>query len=76
MDTQISIRFEDFIEIIIHLISSKGKGTVIADFGCGEARLSSALSPDGFDVRSFDLHALNDRVTVCDMANVPMEDDP
>ena len=44
--------------------------------GCGEARLASSLVPDGFDVRSFDLHSLdNPHVRVCDMSNVPMEDE-
>jgi len=44
---------------------------VIADFGCGEARLSRSVENK---VYSFDLVALNDRVTACDMANVPLAD--
>lgn len=43
----------------------------MADFGCGEARLSASV-PNR--VHSFDLVALNDRVTVCDMANTPLEE--
>ncbi len=39
---------------------------VIADFGCGEARLARALP--SFTVHSFDFVALNERVTECDMA--------
>jgi len=44
---------------------------VIADFGCGEARLARSVENK---VHSFDLVALNERVTACDMANVPLED--
>jgi len=44
---------------------------VIADFGCGEARLARSVENK---VYSFDLVALNDRVTACDMANVPLAD--
>ena len=42
---------------------------VVADMGCGDARLASRLK-DFATVHSFDLVALNDRVTVCDMAHV------
>ena len=48
-----------------------GDEAVIADFGCGEARLSRSVENK---VYSFDLVALNDRVTACDMANVPLAD--
>ncbi|CAB0013870.1 unnamed protein product [Nesidiocoris tenuis] len=40
---------------------------IIADFGCGEAKLALELSQN--KVYSFDLVALNDRVTVADNAN-------
>ena len=43
------------------------KSTVIADFGCGEARLASSVSQK---VHSFDLVAANPSVTACDIANV------
>lgn len=39
----------------------------VADFGCGEARLATAVPQK--TVYSFDLVALNDRVTACDMAH-------
>ncbi len=42
-------------------------GITVADFGCGEARLARVL-PETMTVHSFDLVALNDRVTECDMA--------
>lgn len=45
--------------------------SVVADFGCGEARLAQALP---CVVHSLDLVALNNRVTVCDMARTPLAD--
>ena len=42
---------------------------VIADFGCGEAKLSRSVP---HAVHSFDLIASNDYVTPCDMAHVPL----
>lgn len=44
---------------------------MIADFGCGDARLASSLPNT---VHSFDLVALNDKVTACDMAHTPLKD--
>lgn len=41
----------------------------VADMGCGDARLVSLLGED-FKVYSFDLVAINENVTVCDMAHV------
>jgi len=46
-----------------------GDDAVIADFGCGEARLARSVENK---VHSFDLVAANDRVTACDMANIPL----
>lgn len=56
---------------------------VVADMGCGEAKLALQVSklrggPKSrrahFKVHSFDLHKANDRITVADMANVPLPD--
>ena len=44
---------------------------VIADLGCGEARLSRSVPNT---VHSFDLVAANDSVTVADIANLPLQD--
>jgi len=44
---------------------------VIADFGCGEARLARSLANK---VHSLDLVAANESVVACDMANTPLED--
>lgn len=45
---------------------------VIADFGCGDAKLAQSLPNKVF---SFDLIALNEFVTPCDMAQVPLKGD-
>lgn len=46
---------------------------VVGDFGCGEARLAAAFP--NRTVHSFDLVAVNERVTACNIAAVPLEDD-
>jgi len=43
------------------------KEHVVADFGCGDAKLAQSVPNK---VHSFDLVALNDRVTVCEMSKV------
>lgn len=43
---------------------------MIADFGCGEAKLAQSVKQT---VHSFDLVAENERVTACDMAHVPLQ---
>ena len=48
-------------------------GLVIADFGCGEAALATALS-GLHQVYSFDHVAVADFVTACDMSKVPLND--
>lgn len=52
---------------------------VVADMGCGEAELALKLGQikhkkARFEVHSFDLHAANDRITVADIAHVPLPD--
>ncbi|XP_011494065.1 PREDICTED: ribosomal RNA-processing protein 8 [Ceratosolen solmsi marchali] len=42
---------------------------VIADFGCGDAKLANSVS---HTVHSFDLIAMNDKVKACDMAHTPL----
>ena len=48
---------------------------VIADFGCGEARLAHALSSSCKKIYSFDLVALNQNVTVCDFTRTPLQNE-
>ena len=45
------------------------KDYIVADFGCGEAKLADSLSQT---VHSFDLVSLNDKVKACDMAHTPL----
>ena len=60
------------LDLIIRSISKHKKGRpVVADFGCGEAKLAEALEHQA-KVHSFDLVAVNDRVTVCDFSRTPL----
>lgn len=45
---------------------------MVADFGCGDCKIARGVANT---VHSFDLAALNDMVTVCDMAKVPLADE-
>jgi len=58
---------------IIDWIRSEHKLSVVADMGCGDARLASSVSNK---VHSFDLVASNPTVPVvaCDIAHVPLQD--
>ena len=57
------------LDKIIAYVRSLPADFVIADFGCGEARLAQSVS---HTVHSFDLVATNSSVTACDMAHVPL----
>lgn len=57
------------LDVIIRHVKAAPKGTRVADFGCGEARLSASVP---HKTHSFDLVAANDRVTACDIAHVPL----
>ena len=50
------------------------EGLTVGDFGCGEALIAAAVS-DQHLVHSFDHVAINDTVTPCDIAAVPIDDD-
>ncbi|XP_075705665.1 ribosomal RNA-processing protein 8 isoform X2 [Rhinoderma darwinii] len=56
---------------IIKYIKNRPSSLVVADFGCGDALLARSVRNK---VHSFDLVALNDHVTVCDIAKVPLLD--
>ena len=43
---------------------------MVADFGCGDAKLAQNVPNK---VHSFDLVSLNHHVTACDMANVSIQ---
>ncbi|CAJ0585126.1 unnamed protein product, partial [Mesorhabditis spiculigera] len=61
------------LKYMIQWLSSKTPGLVVLDLGCGEAKLGSAVGAK-HEVHSFDLVAVNDKVTACDMAKLPIED--
>ncbi|XP_075544592.1 uncharacterized protein LOC142578844 [Dermacentor variabilis] len=58
------------VDVIIESLRSMPKSIVIADLGCGEAKIAQELTRN--KVHSFDLIALNDHVTVCDMSKLPL----
>ena len=59
--------------ILKTLLLPKYKSMSIADIGCGEAKLAKELIPLGYNIKSFDLVAINDYVTIADMKNLPLE---
>ena len=61
--------------IIRSLKQKKYKNCVIADIGCGEAKLASTLVPLGYTVHSFDLVSINQYVTCADMKNLPLKNE-
>ncbi|XP_048389413.1 ribosomal RNA-processing protein 8 isoform X2 [Stegostoma tigrinum] len=63
---------ENPVDRIIQYIRNRPSTAVIADFGCGDCKIARSVSNK---VHSFDLVALNEHVTVCDMANVPLPDE-
>ena len=67
--TQVSKWETNPLDHIIAYAKTLPKGSIIADFGCGEARLAQTVPQT---VHSFDLVAANDHVTACDMAHTPL----
>ena len=61
---------ENPIDRVIANIRTLPKDTVVCDFGCGEAKLAESVEQR---VHSFDLVAINEKVTACDMAHVPLK---
>ncbi|XP_044010555.1 ribosomal RNA-processing protein 8-like [Aphidius gifuensis] len=57
------------LEIIINTIKKMPKEYVVADFGCGDAKLCESVEQK---VHSLDLVAVNDKVTACDMAHTSL----
>lgn len=62
----------DPLQRIVSWLKRRPASKIVADFGCGDARLAASV-PNR--VHSFDLVALNARVTACDMAHVPLRDE-
>lgn len=59
------------LERVISYVKQLPAASIVADFGCGEAKLAQSVPQR---VHSFDLVACNDRVTACDMKCVPIAD--
>ncbi|KAG0011816.1 25S rRNA (adenine645-N1)-methyltransferase, partial [Entomortierella chlamydospora] len=63
------------VDIFISELKKMPKDAVIADLGCGDAQISDELTKKKYkNVLSFDLVAKNERVTACDIAHLPLED--
>lgn len=62
---------ENPLDLIINWIKTKPRNSIIADMGCGEARLAATVLNT---VHSFDLVASDPEVIACDIAHVPLED--
>ena len=60
-------------ECIKHLTENLPRGSVIGDFGCGQAQLAQALR-DIHTVYSMDHVAINHSVIACDMSRSPLDD--
>lgn len=67
--TQVSKWPVNPLDNVIAYIKSLPHDMVIADFGCGVAKLAQCVP---HTVHSFDLVACNSFVTACDMAHVPL----
>lgn len=48
------------------------KGTVVADVGCGDAKIFKRFE-ERFEIHSFDLVAVNENVIAADMAKLPLK---
>jgi superfamily II DNA or RNA helicase/SAM-dependent methyltransferase len=60
-------------ECIKHLTENLPRGSVVGDFGCGQAQLAVALR-DIHTVYSMDHVAINHSIFACDMAKSPLDD--
>ncbi|XP_010554072.1 PREDICTED: ribosomal RNA-processing protein 8-like [Tarenaya hassleriana] len=58
------------VNTIINWLKSRSPSLVVADFGCGDARLAKSVKNKVF---SFDLVAKDPSVIACDMSNIPLE---
>jgi ribosomal RNA-processing protein 8 len=56
--------------LIEWLLKLKQQNLIVADFGCGEAKLAQTKLPNVKTVHSFDLQAINKFVTACDISHV------
>ncbi|KAJ1656191.1 25S rRNA (adenine645-N1)-methyltransferase [Dispira simplex] len=59
------------VDVLIDYIRQQPQNTVVADMGCGEAKIAQSVTQR---VHSFDLVAANDHITPCDIAHTPLGD--
>jgi len=60
---------ENPLDRVMKYVRMKRADMVVADFGCGDAQLACSVPNK---VHSFDLVAVNERVTACNMAKLPL----
>ncbi|XP_060130135.1 ribosomal RNA-processing protein 8 [Zootoca vivipara] len=63
---------ENPVQRFVRYLRQRPASLVVADFGCGDCRLARSVRNK---VHCFDLVALDPRVIVCDMAQVPLDDE-
>ncbi|CAJ0602697.1 unnamed protein product [Cylicocyclus nassatus] len=61
------------LDVIIRWLKVQPKQRVVLDLGCGDAKIADAVG-ELHKVHSYDLVAVNEKVTACDMAHLPLED--
>ncbi|XP_054723039.1 uncharacterized protein LOC129232982, partial [Uloborus diversus] len=61
------------VDVIIKDIQKLSPNTIIADLGCGDAKISQNF-PDR-TVHSFDIIALNKNIIACDISHTPLADE-
>ncbi|KAL8434530.1 hypothetical protein Efla_000046 [Eimeria flavescens] len=59
------------LDRVVRWLKKQPANWIVGDFGCGEATLALRFPERKF--HSFDLVAANERITVCDIAHVPLE---
>nr|XP_028581288.1 ribosomal RNA-processing protein 8 isoform X2 [Podarcis muralis] len=63
---------ENPVQRFVRYLRQRPASFVVADFGCGDCKLARSVRNK---VHCFDLVALDPRVIVCDMAQVPLDDE-
>lgn len=58
------------VQVVMDWLNARSSDLVVADFGCGDARLSKGVKNK---VHSLDLVACDDTVIACNMAKTPLE---
>jgi len=61
-------------DICSYISSNFPQGSVIGDFGCGDAQIAQKMNSK-MKIHSFDLVSVNPLVTACNIANVPLPND-